>query len=63
MGYDQYLLIDEKPDNTIGRPIIPFIKVMDGIIYVLRKDVNGEMLPREYVLVPHTIDDFKSGFS
>jgi len=25
-----------KPKNTIGRPAIPFRKVLDGILYVLR---------------------------
>ena len=30
------LLPDEKPNNTIGRPVVPFRKVMDGILYVLR---------------------------
>jgi transposase len=40
----------EKPLKTIGsRPIIPYRKVIDGIIYVLRtEDVNGKMLPKEY---------------
>jgi transposase len=26
----------EKPNNTAGSPAIPFRKVLDGIIYVLR---------------------------
>ena len=26
----------EKPNNTIGRPIVPFRKVLNGILYVLR---------------------------
>jgi transposase len=30
------ILPDEKPDSTVGRPIISFRKVMDGIVYVLR---------------------------
>jgi hypothetical protein len=30
------LLPDEKPNDTIGRPIIPFRKVLDDILYVLR---------------------------
>ena len=25
------ILPDEKPDNTIGRPIVPYRKVLDGI--------------------------------
>jgi hypothetical protein len=30
----------EKPDNTIGRPIVPYRKAMDGIVYVLRKGIS-----------------------
>ncbi len=30
------ILPKEKPLKTVGRPIIPYRKVMDGIIYVLR---------------------------
>jgi transposase len=30
------LLPDEKPKNTAGRPIIPFRKVLDDILYILR---------------------------
>lgn len=30
------LLPKEKPNNTIGRPVIPFRKIMNGIVYVLR---------------------------
>ena len=30
------ILPSEKPDNTVGRPAIPFRKIVDGILYVLR---------------------------
>jgi hypothetical protein len=30
------ILPDEKPENTIGRPIIPYGKVIDDIVFVLR---------------------------
>ena len=30
------ILPDEKSDNTIGRPIVPYRKVPDGIIDILR---------------------------
>jgi transposase len=30
------LLPPEKANNTIGRPVIPFRKVLDGILHVLR---------------------------
>ena len=42
------LLPTEKPNNTIGRPVIPYRKVMDGILYVLRTGCQWKMLPKEY---------------
>ena len=42
------LLPDEKPKNTVGRPIIPFRKVLDGILYVLRTGCQWKMLPSEF---------------
>ena len=38
----------EKPNDTTGRPIIPFRKVLDGILHVLRTGCQWKMLPREY---------------
>ena len=38
----------EKPNNTIGRPAIPFRKVMDGIFYVIRTGCQLKMLSKEY---------------
>ncbi len=38
----------EKSLNTVGRPIIPYRKVIDGIIYVLRTGCQWKMLPKEY---------------
>jgi transposase len=38
----------ERPNNAIGRPIVPFKKVMGGIVYVLRTGCQWKMLPREY---------------
>jgi len=38
----------EKPKDSIGRPIVPFRKVIDGIIYVLRTGCQWKMLPSEY---------------
>jgi len=38
----------EKPGNTIGRPIVPYRKVMDGIMYILRTGCQWKMLPKEY---------------
>ena len=42
------VLPKEKPNNTVGRPIVPYRKVMDGIVYVLRTGCQWKMLPREY---------------
>ncbi len=38
----------EKPLKTVGRPIIPYRKVIDGIIYVLRTGCQWKILPKEY---------------
>ena len=42
------VLPEEKPNNTIGRPIVSFRKVMDGTIYILRTRCQWKMLPKEY---------------
>jgi transposase len=42
------VLPKEKPDNAVGRPIVPYRKVMDGLMYVLRTGCQWKMLPREY---------------
>jgi transposase len=38
----------EKPSKTIGRPIVPYRKVFDGILYILRTGYQWKMLPKEY---------------
>ena len=38
----------EKPNNTIGRPIIPYRKVMNGIMYILRTECQWKMRSMEY---------------
>jgi transposase len=42
------ILPDEKPENTIGRPIVPYRKVLDGVLFVLRTGCQWKMLPKEY---------------
>ena len=42
------ILPDEKPENTIGRPIVPYRKVFDGIMFILRTGSQLKMLPTEY---------------
>jgi transposase len=41
------ILPKEKPSKTIGRPIVPYRKVLDGILYVLRTGCQWKMLPKE----------------
>ena len=42
------LLPPEKSNKTTGRPVIPFRKVLDGILYILRTGCQWKMLPKEY---------------
>lgn len=42
------ILPPEKSNKTVGRPVIPFRKVLDGIIYILRTGCQWKMLPKEY---------------
>jgi transposase len=43
------LLPYQKPRYTVGRPVISFRKVLDGILYVLRTGCQWKkMLPIEY---------------
>ena len=42
------ILPKEKPPKTVGRPIVPYRKVLDGILYILRTGCQWKMLPREY---------------
>ena len=38
----ELLLPWENPNNTIGRPLIPFGKVLDGILHVLGTGLSME---------------------
>ena len=42
------LLGEEKKQGTRGRPPVPFRKVLDGILYVLRTGCQWKAFPREY---------------
>ncbi len=44
-GKIRIILPKEKPSKTVGRPIIPYRKVLDGILYVLRTGCQWKMLP------------------
>ena len=57
------VLPPEKSNNTIGRPVIPYRKVLDGILYVLITGCQWKMLPKEYGSGSTTcLDDFKNGY-
>lgn len=42
------MLGEEKKQGTRGRPSVPFRKVLDGVLYVLRTGCQWKALPREY---------------
>ena len=44
----QPLLPHEKRPGTNGRPVVPFRKVLDGMLYVLRTGCQWKALPAEY---------------
>ena len=47
--------------NTIGRQIVPYRKILDGIIFILRTGCQWEMLPKEYGSGPTCLADFRNG--
>jgi transposase len=55
------LVPSEKPNKIIGRPIIPFRKVLDGIVYVLTTGCHGKCFQKSMALTLFVIDDFKNG--
>ena len=58
----RFILPSEKPNNTIGRPAVPFRKVLDCIVYVLRTECQWKMIPNiVWFMVRHVIDDSNSG--
>jgi transposase len=44
----QPLLPPEKVPGTPGRPAVPFRKVLDGILYVLRTGCQWKAVPKEF---------------
>ena len=55
------ILPDKKPENTIGRPIVPYRKVFDGIMFILRTGFSGKCYLKSMVPVQHAIEDFRNG--
>ena len=47
-GMIKAILPIEVPPKTVGRPILPYRKVHDGILYILRTGCQWKMLPKEY---------------
>ncbi len=54
------VLPKEKSSNTVGRPIVPYRKVLDGILYVLPQVASRKCYLKNMVQVQHVIDDFKN---
>ena len=54
-------LPDEKSRYAVGRPIILFRKVMEGILYVLRTDCQWKMILKEFASGSIYHSDFSSG--
>lgn len=48
MGQNSTILPKEKPNNSIGRPVVPFGKVLADIAYILRTSCNWKLLSKEY---------------
>ena len=42
------ILPKEKSSKAVGRPIVPYRKVFEGILYILRTGCQWKMLPKEY---------------
>ena len=57
------ILPREKPLKTVGRPIVRYRKVPDGVLYILRTGCQWKMLPKEYEWVPHAIEGFRNGIN
>ncbi|HET7644585.1 MAG TPA: transposase [Nitrososphaeraceae archaeon] len=51
------ILPAEKLENTTGRPIVPYTKVLDGIVYVLRTGCQWKCYLKYMVQVLHVIED------
>jgi len=42
------LLPPERPPGVVGRPQVPFRKVLNGILYVLRTGCQWKAVPKEF---------------
>ena len=55
------ILAKEKPSKTIGSPIVPYRKVLDGILYVLRTGCQWKCYPKNMDQVQHVIGAYRNG--
>ena len=53
----------KKNHLTVGRPIMPYKKVLDGILYVLRTGCQWKMLPPEYGSGLPVTEDSRNGIN
>jgi transposase len=43
----KHILPPEKPAGTVGRPIVPYRTVLNGILYVLRTGCQWKQVPKK----------------
>jgi hypothetical protein len=56
------ILPDEKPEKTTGRPQLFLTEKCLMVSFLSSElDVSGKYYPKNMVLVPHAIEDFKNG--
>jgi transposase len=56
------ILPNEKPSKSVGRPIIPYRKVLDGILFILRtQGCQWKMNPKEDGSALPVIVDSRNG--
>ena len=44
----ELVLPPRKPARTVGRPAVPFRKVLNGVLYVLRTGCQWKKVPKEF---------------
>ena len=57
------ILPKEKPLKTVGRPIVSYRRLIDGIIYILIMDADGKSYPKNMDQVLLVIIGFRSGIA
>ena len=48
MKWNENILLEEKAEITIGHRVVPYSKVIDWIMFVLRTGYTWKMVPKEY---------------